>query len=117
MPAHQDSNAQAKANAAKASTIAKAKQNTRSNSVGAANANATSNNNVIQTANKLASETLDKIDRAEGELWKLGDDFFPMAIVETVQKPSYNKKNKWDITVVTDEKDVMIRFYLIMSKK
>lgn len=36
-----------------------------------------------------------------------------IAVVETILKPSYNKAGNYDITVVTDQKDVMIRYLLI----
>ena len=35
--------------------------------------------------------------------------------METVKKPEYNKTSNWNVTVVTDEKDVMIRFYLLTT--
>lgn len=35
--------------------------------------------------------------------------------METVKKPTYNKTSDWNVTVVTDEKDVMIRFYLLRT--
>ena len=56
-----------------------------------------------------------KFRRAESDLNSYGNGFYPIAVVETVQKPEYNKTNNWNVTVVTDEKDVMIRFYLLQT--
>ena len=66
--------------------------------------------------NNLSNENWVRFRRADTDLNSYGNGFYPIAVVETIQKPEYNKQNNWNVTVVTDEKDVMIRFYLLTTQ-
>ena len=67
----------------------------------------------LSAASMENTQNYASIHRAKTSLETIGNDYFPIAVVETILKPEYKKSGEWNITVVTDDKDIMIRFYLI----